>query len=283
MFKNISFLDERIDRVRLNFEEEVELFRRWTEDKDESARQELIECNVWIAELNARKYYNFGASLDLVDLVQEGVLGLYRAIDKFEPERGFRFSTYASWWVRSYVGRAARSESRAVTLPSGAAEKLASIEIERNKFKARNGRLPTTVEISDSISLSKKDMSPGVVRRTIDNCHVEVVSLNNKIPGREDSYLDQIEDEMDTPDKVVEDEFLKHDIIRLCKEFAGKLNHKRSIVFYKRIYSKNPLTLKVIGQEIGLTRERVRQIEKRLLEDLRDYIKEKMPDLDLAC
>jgi RNA polymerase primary sigma factor len=246
----------------LTAEQEVSLAKR-IERGDMEAKNQLIQANLRLVVSIARRYANRG--LTLLDLIQEGNLGLIRAVEKFDYRRGFKFSTYATWWIRQAVSRALADQARTIRIPVHMVETINKLIRVQRQLLQDLGREPTPEEIAADMGLSPEKV------REIQKISQEPVSLENPVGDEGDSQLgDFIEDEQSVaPSDAVGELMQGEDLARVLELLTSR--ERRVLEMRYGLTDGRPHTLEEVGVKFGVTRERIRQIEAKTLAKLRAY------------
>ena len=247
----------------LSAEEEV-YFSRLALKGDEQSRKRMIESNLRLVVKISRRYNNRG--LPLLDLIEEGNLGLIRAVEKFDPERGFRFSTYATWWIRQTIERAIMNQTRTIRLPIHVVKELNIYLRTARELVQKLDHEPTAEDIAETLDVPVANVTKML------RLNERMTSVDSPFGGENDKVLLDVipDDKSGGPEGSLQTTDIKNNIIHWLNE----LNSKQREVLARRfgLLGYEAATLEDVGVEIGLTRERVRQIQVEALKRLRDIL-----------
>ena len=258
----------------LTAEEEVK-YGRLARKGDEAARKKMIESNLRLVVKIARRYYNRG--MEFSDLIEEGNLGLLRAVEKFDPERGFRFSTYATWWIRQTIERAIMNQTRTIRLPIHVLRELNSCLITAKQLMKTQDHEPTHQEIATALDRSLEDV------KSMMELNEHMVSLDMQIANDNSIGKPLVEAIADKSNVDPEDALANEHLHSSLEECLNELNEKQREVLCRRfgLGGFDRQTLEEVGKAVGLTRERVRQIQMTALKALREILAKRGLDADM--
>ena len=255
-----AYLKE-IGQVPLLSAEEEQTLARAARAGDAAARRRLSEANLRLVVSVAKRYA--GRGLPFLDLIQEGNLGLMKAAEKFEPDRGFKFSTYATWWIRQSITRAIADQGRTIRIPVHLVEHINRVRKTAGELLRKNGREPTAEEIAVRL-----EMEPDRVRELLQLAQ-EPVSLETPVGEEEDAHLEDFiqDEEAGIPVDEAGRQLLRRELMSVLKSLTPR--EERVITLRFGLDDGRPRTLEELGKEFNVTRERIRQIEAKALRKLR--------------
>jgi RNA polymerase sigma-32 factor len=276
-----AFMAEVKRHPLLTREEEVALAKRYRDQQDVKAAYTLVASNLRLVVKLAHEYHR--NPLSLLDLVQEGNIGLMQAVKKFDPDRGVKLSSYAAWWIRAYILRYIMDNWKMVKLGTTEAQRKLFFKLRQEQERLlQQGFEVTPKLLADRLQVSEQDVVEMDRRLGQDELSLDAPMSPNDDDGttRADRFLPSA---APRADDVLGDRELKEIFREKLGTFAAGLNEKERFVFEKRLMADEPLTLQDIGAHYGVSRERARQIEAALVTRMRRYMREAIPDFDLVA
>jgi RNA polymerase sigma-32 factor len=257
-------------------EDERELALRWVTSRDPEAGRRLVLANLRLVVKIAMEYRRAWANT--LDLIQEGNVGLLQAVQRFDPYQEVKLSTYAAYWIRAYILKYLIDNIRLVRMGSTRAERKLFFRLNKEKRELeRLGFQPTPKLIAERLDVTEGDVVAMEQRLGGSDLSMDAPVGDDDGAAR---FGDFIAAPGESAEQQVADEDLRATFMTHVKAFTARLKPREQRIMHARVLADEPLTLQELGDEMGLTRERIRQIEKGLVDDLRDYLKEKVVDFD---
>jgi RNA polymerase sigma-32 factor len=269
-----AFLQEIQHYPLLTPMEEKELANKYVETGDVHVAAKLVTSNLRLVVKIAFEYRR--AYKNIMDLIQEGNIGLMQAVKKFDPSRGVKLSTYAAWWIRAYILRFVLNNWRLVKLGTTQAQRKLFFNLNKERAKlVSQGEDPTPELLADRLGVEPREIIEMDRRLRSHDLSLDAEIYDSD--GRPLTRMELLEDDKKLPFELFEDAEFNDNFENRLNRFAGPLTGKDDFIFRNRLIADNPMTLQEIGDHFRISRERVRQIEKRLLQRLRRYLENELP------
>lgn len=257
-------------------EEEKEIAEHYRDHQDKESAQKLILSNLRLVVKIAMEYK--AAYKNLMDLIQEGNMGLMRAVDKYDLEKNVRFSSYASWWIRAFILKFIIDNFRLVKVGTTQAQKKLFFNLMKEKEKVEKlGFKATPKLLSERLGVKEKEVKEMEVRMGAREFELDAPKANFDNAR----HMDFLEDKDKPVDEQAEANELQDLLLDNLKEFTETLNEKEKKIFSERLFTEMPKTLQEIANDYGISRERIRQIENRMIKKMREFFKEKGLDVNI--
>jgi RNA polymerase sigma-32 factor len=270
-----AYLREVQRHPLLTPEEEKSLAVRYVETQDVVAARRLVTANLRLVVKIAYEYRR--AYKNIMDLIQEGNIGLMQAVKKYDPHRGVKLSSYSAWWIRAYILRFIINNWRLVKLGTTQAQRKLFFNLNKEKAKlAALGIDPTAAEVAKRLGVEEQEAMEMDRRLSSSEASLDAPVGDNE--GRSVARIELLPSSGRAPDVMVADEQVQHILQEKLAEFRKTLKGKDIDIFDRRLIAEDPLTLQELGDQFGVSRERVRQIEARLTMNLRNYLREALGD-----
>ncbi len=260
----------------LTRDEEKELARRVQEENDQAAVYQLVVCNLRLVVKIAMKFQRFWKH-NMNDLIQEGNIGLLRAAQKYDPTRNVKFSYYAAFWIKAYILKYIQDNFRVVKIVTTEGQRKLFFKLRQEKDRlASKGIHPTAERLAENCGVSENDIIDMDQR-----LHSSNVFLDSPLNAESDTeWLEVLESDEESTESQVSRKQMTDLLRRKVVQFRKTMSVRERNIFDKRIYAESPQTLQQIGDHLGISRERVRQVERDILVKIRDYLKDELPDYD---
>lgn len=270
-----AYMREVQQHPLLTPDEEHELAVRYEQTGDVDAAAKLVTANLRLVVKLAYEYRR--AYKNMMDLVQEGNIGLMQAVKKYDPYRGVKLSSYAAWWIRAYMLRFILNNWRMVKIGTTQAQRKLFFNLSKEKAKlTAMGIEPTHAEIAKRLKVEERDVVE--MDRRLARADASLDAAVSESEGRTTTRMELLPAHGPTPDTITEGAELSEIVRQQLDKFRETLGGKDIVIFDKRLVAEDPLTLQQLGDEFGVSRERVRQLESRLTGKLREYLKQSLGD-----